>query len=79
MARLIKKNLLVKKAIIKFGLIRDVPTGPFQSPFYKNFIELRMGTTEPITCAFVINDEGKQLITKFNVQPINHERDFILM
>lgn len=38
MARLIKKNVLVKKTVAKFGLIRDLPTGPFQAMTYKNFI-----------------------------------------
>jgi hypothetical protein len=59
MARLVKKNVLVKKTVVKFGLIRDLPTGPFQSSIYKNYIELRIGTTGPTTCAVSINQDGK--------------------
>lgn len=59
MARIAKKNIFAKKVVAKFGLIRDLPTGPFQSPIYKNFIELRIGTTGPSTCAVAINVDGK--------------------
>lgn len=58
-AKLIKKNVIAKKTIVKFGLIRDMPTGPFQGASYKNYIELRVGSTGPSTCAVCINSDGK--------------------
>lgn len=66
-AKLVKKNILVKKSVLKFGLIRDMPTGSFQSHIYKNFIELRIGTTGPNSCVVAINVDGKEYVSKFQV------------